>query len=72
MDLSSPSRRWILASWLAGLVTLAVAVDAVPADGQTVREVFQKVAPTVVVIKARGRDVTAQGQSGFARPVPAS
>ena len=35
------------------------------AGAQTVREVFEKVAPSVVVIKARGHDVTAGGQSRF-------
>src|SRR5262245_40172856 len=36
------------------------------ADAQTVREVFEKVAPSVAVIRARGRDVTASGQTRFA------
>jgi hypothetical protein len=34
----------------------------VPASAQTVREVFQKVAPSVVVVRVRGRDVTISGQ----------
>jgi len=37
-----------------------------PAPAQTVREVFEKVAPSVVVIKARGREVTTAGESRFA------
>jgi S1-C subfamily serine protease len=37
-----------------------------PAHGQTVRAVFQKVAPSVAVIRARGRDVTTGGQTRFA------
>jgi serine protease Do len=36
-----------------------------PAGAQTVRELFQKVAPSVVVIRARGREVTAEGQARF-------
>jgi S1-C subfamily serine protease len=35
------------------------------ADAQTVREVFQKVAPSTVVIRARGRDVQAAGETRF-------
>ena len=35
------------------------------AAAQTVREVFQKVAPSVVVIRAQGRDVTTGGQTHF-------
>jgi S1-C subfamily serine protease len=53
-------------------VTRAVAVAlgvllAMPAlaGAQTVREVFEKVAPSVVVIRAKGRDVTASGQTRF-------
>jgi S1-C subfamily serine protease len=37
-----------------------------PAHAQTVRAVFQKVAPSVAVIRARGRDVTTGGQTRFA------
>jgi serine protease Do len=37
-----------------------------PAGAQTVREVFQKVAPSVAVIRARGRDVEAGGETRFA------
>ncbi|HXJ83214.1 MAG TPA: trypsin-like peptidase domain-containing protein [Candidatus Methylomirabilis sp.] len=52
------------------VLTLMVGAAAIsggvrPASAQTVREVFEKVAPSVVVIKARGRDVTTSGQSGF-------
>jgi S1-C subfamily serine protease len=35
------------------------------AGAQTVREVFEQVAPSVVVIRAKGRDVTASGQTRF-------
>src|SRR5262249_26778049 len=36
-----------------------------PARAQTVREVFQKVVPSVVVIRARGRDVEGSSQTRF-------
>ena len=49
----------------AALATGALAWPAGPAAAQTVREVFQKVAPAVVVIRGRGRDVTASGQTRF-------
>jgi S1-C subfamily serine protease len=39
--------------------------DARPASAQTVRQVFEKVAPSTVVIRARGRDVTGTGQTRF-------
>ena len=48
-------------------VVLGAALAGSPAPGaaQTVREVFEKVAPSVVVIRARGHEVTASGQSRF-------
>jgi S1-C subfamily serine protease len=54
---------------IVGLVlvlTLAGTAGAVrPAAAETVREVFEKVAPTVVVVRGRGRDVAASGQTRF-------
>jgi serine protease Do len=38
-----------------------------PAHAQSVREAFQQVAPSVVVIRGRGRDVTAAGQTGYTK-----
>ena len=52
--------RAVLAAGLAVLL----AVPAL-AEAQTVREVFEKVAPSVVVIRAKGRDVTTSGQTRF-------
>ena len=55
----------------AALVLIAAVVGtmltgrAEQADAQTVREVFQKVEPSVVVIRGRGRDVTASGQTRY-------
>ena len=56
-----------LAAALLGAVTVAHGFVAGPGSvgAQTVREVFQKVAPSVVVVRARGRDVTAGGQTRF-------
>jgi serine protease Do len=57
--------------WLVGLVVLTTLVGTTligaPGSGhaQTVREVFQKVTPSVVVIRARGRDVMAGGETSF-------
>jgi S1-C subfamily serine protease len=39
--------------------------DARPAGAQTVRQVFEKVAPATVIIRARGRDVSGTGQTRF-------
>ena len=50
----------------AALAAGALLTPADPARAQTVREVFQKVAPSVAVIRARGRDVTTGGQTRFA------
>ena len=58
--------RRLIVLWLAALAVSAVAWDAGPAGAQTVRQVFEQVRPSVVVIRARGRDVTASGQTRFA------
>jgi S1-C subfamily serine protease len=60
------TRRSVM-TWIAGLllaVTIAgivVAGDVGPVAAQTVKQVFEKVAPSVVVIRARGREVTTRG-----------
>jgi serine protease Do len=51
-------------------LAVALAADlfswtAQPAGAQTVSEVFQKVAPSVVVIRAKGRDVSTGGETHF-------
>jgi S1-C subfamily serine protease len=46
-------------------VTGVLVVGPAPAAAQTVREVFEKVAPSVVVIRGRGRDVSASGQTRY-------
>lgn len=48
------------------LLTILVALELpVPAAAQTVGEVFRRVSPAVVVIRARGRDVSESGQVRF-------
>ena len=55
----------------AGLALVAIvactglAVTPRPLAAQTVRDVFQQVAPSVVVIRGRGREVTASGQTRY-------
>jgi S1-C subfamily serine protease len=62
----SLSCRWLGALALSVVfVTSVPIVGAAPAEAQTVREVFQKVAPSVVVIRGRGRDVSASGQTRY-------
>ena len=51
---------------LALLVVGLPAWVAPPAEAQTPGDVFRKVAPSVVVIRAKGRDIGAGGQSRFA------
>ena len=53
---------------LALATTIAVGVLGSPvrsASAQTVREVFEKVTPSVVVVRARGREVTAGGETRY-------
>ena len=52
--------------WIVALAIQGLAWEAPPAEAQTVREVFQKVVPSVAVIRARGRDVEAGGETRFA------
>jgi S1-C subfamily serine protease len=63
---TSVSVRSGLGLSLTALFISALPWGAVPAGAQTVREVFEKVSPSVAVIRARGRDVTASGQTRFA------
>jgi serine protease Do len=57
-----PARSLLVAPLLAALVALALPVAA---DAQPVGTVFRQVSPSVVVIRARGRDVATSGQLGF-------
>jgi serine protease Do len=53
------------------VIGLALLAGALPsggvsrADAETIRELFKKVAPSVVMIRARGRDVTEGGETRF-------
>ena len=56
--------------WGAIAIGVALALGAsaatrAPAAAQTVRDVFQSVTPSVVVIRAKGGDVTSAGQTRF-------
>ncbi len=53
-------RRAVLRALLA--VFAAVAVSPAPAAAQDVRAVFDKMSPSVVVIRGRGRDVGVNGR----------
>ena len=59
------SRTLSLVALGIALACLALIGDAGPAQAQTVRQVFEKVKPSVAVIRARGRDVTTSGQTSF-------
>src|SRR5882724_3151489 len=67
MLVTSSAHRRLTGLALAAATAIASTLCSVPAsvDAQTVRELFQKVAPSVVVIRAKGRDVTAGGQTRF-------
>ncbi len=56
------ARRAVIVGLALGL-GLSMAPERV--DAQSVGDVFRSVAPSVVVIRARGRDVGASGQTGF-------
>src|SRR5947208_11066816 len=51
---------------LAALLVVALPACVSVAEAQAPGEVFRKVAPSVVVIRAKGRDISASGQSRFA------
>ncbi|HXA96342.1 MAG TPA: S1C family serine protease, partial [Candidatus Dormibacteraeota bacterium] len=65
--MTSVSTRWgkLLVVWLALLAGALPSGSLSRADAETIRELFKKVAPSVVVIRARGRDVTEGGETRF-------
>lgn len=66
VEIVTRRRRWLATSMLiAAAVGTVLTGRAEQADAQSVREVFQKVAPSVVVIRGRGRDVTASGEARY-------
>ncbi|HEY3065488.1 MAG TPA: trypsin-like peptidase domain-containing protein [Methylomirabilota bacterium] len=50
---------------VALLAVIALVSTSETAAAQSVREVFRKVTPSVVVIRAKGREVSGAGQAGF-------
>ena len=62
------ARRFGMAGAVLG-IALALVLAGLggprPAAGQSVRDVFRSVTPSVVVIRAKGQDVTASGQTRF-------
>jgi serine protease Do len=54
---------WLGAAYLVTHFVSAAAGEALPGGAQTTAELFQKVAPSVVTIRARGRDVMSGGQT---------
>src|SRR5882724_2067856 len=62
----SARRRTEMQNLAAALLMVALLTGLAPrADAQSAGEVFRKVAPSVVVIRAKGRDVAAGGQTRF-------
>ena len=54
--------RTVRTAFLTILIAMSIPVAV---GAQTVGEVFRKVTPSVVVIRARGREVSAAGQVRF-------
>src|SRR5712671_1767908 len=65
VDTCSTDRRIVGLALAAAIVAGALVGIPEFAAAQTVRDVFQKVAPSVVVVRAKGRDVTSGGQTRF-------
>ena len=61
----SALRRYAGLVLIAALAGTAVVTAPGTVEAQTVRDLFKKVTPSVVVIRAKGRDVTTGGQIGF-------
>src|SRR2546422_6054772 len=54
---------WLVVGFLVTHVVVAHAGDATPRGAQAIQQVAQRVAPSVVVIRARGRDAMAKSQT---------
>lgn len=65
MDRTSRVAWWLAVAYLGAYVVSALARDVPPAGAQTIDDVFQRVAPSVVGIRAYGRDVIAGSQTRF-------
>ena len=58
-------RRLTACTIASAVIAMAVLSSPTAVHAQSIGEVFRKVAPTVVVIRAKGRDVSAAGQERF-------
>jgi serine protease Do len=56
---------WLIAAYVVARVVSAHAGELPPAGAPAIDELFHKVAPSVVAIRARGRDAMAGGQTRF-------
>jgi len=54
---------WLIVAYLVALVVSAQAAEIQPAGAQAIQQVFQKVAPSVVAIRAQGRDAISGSQT---------
>src|SRR5881628_3304925 len=54
---------WLIVAYLVSLVVSAHAADTPQAGAQAIQQVFQRVAPSVVAIRAQGRDVISGSQT---------
>jgi S1-C subfamily serine protease len=54
---------WLVLGYLVAHVVAAHAGEVPSADGQTIQQVVARVAPSVVVIRARGRDAMAKSET---------
>jgi S1-C subfamily serine protease len=54
---------WLVVGYLVALVASAHAGEALPAGAQEFQQVFQRVAPSVVAIRAQGRDAMSASQT---------
>jgi len=56
---------WLIAAYVVARVVSAHAGEFPPGGAQPIDQLFQRVAPSVVAIRARGRDAMAETQSRF-------
>ena len=61
-DKGGSGMRTVRTAFLTFVIVMSIPIAV---DAQTVGEVFRKVTPSVVVIRARGREVSAAGQTRF-------
>src|SRR5262244_565053 len=54
---------WFIVAYLVALVVSAQAAETQPAGAQAIQQVYAKVAPSVLAIRAQGRDAMSGGQT---------